>query len=120
MKSLIFAIDFDGTIVEHRFPEIGDFIPDAIRIMKRLQAAGHKIIIWTCRQDTNHRGYMTEAAEFLNSHGFKPDAINKNIDTKLPYGFPKVFADYYLDDHSFPQFMGWLNFEVCMEEMDIL
>ena len=35
------AIDFDGTIVEHRYPEIGREIPFAIETLKRLIKDGH-------------------------------------------------------------------------------
>ena len=120
-KSYTFAIDFDGTIVEHAFPEIGRLKSDAIRVMRRLQAAGHKIILWTCRtNDPGERDYLNEAVGFLWINSFRADSVNENIDPKLPYGDPKVFADYYLDDAAFPPFMGWLDFEVCMEEMGIL
>ena len=44
------AIDFDGTIVEHRYPEIGREIPFAIETLKRLIKDGHKLILWTVRE----------------------------------------------------------------------
>ena len=42
---MIIAIDFDGTIVEHKYPEIGREIPFAIETLKRLQADRHKLIL---------------------------------------------------------------------------
>lgn len=119
-NSLIFAIDFDGTIVEDKFPEIGRLKFSSIYVMKRLQAADHKVILWTCRTNTAYRDYLVEACVFLNHNAFKPDAINHNIDRMEPFGQPKVIADFYLDDKGFPPFMGWLDFEVLMEEMGIL
>ena len=35
---MIIAVDFDGTIVEHKYPEIGKEIPFAIATLKQLQA----------------------------------------------------------------------------------
>ena len=38
------AIDFDGTIVEHRYPKIGNEIPFAIDTLKMLIKAHHRLI----------------------------------------------------------------------------
>ena len=37
IKQMIIAVDFDGTIVEHRYPEIGKEKPFAIATLKELQ-----------------------------------------------------------------------------------
>ena len=34
---MIIAVDFDGTIVEHKYPAIGKEIPFAIETLKKLQ-----------------------------------------------------------------------------------
>ena len=34
---MIIAVDFDGTIVEHKYPEIGRELPFAIETLKKLQ-----------------------------------------------------------------------------------
>ena len=45
------AVDFDGTIVTHAYPEIGKPIPFAIDTLKKLQQEGHhQLILWTCRE----------------------------------------------------------------------
>ena len=36
MPNMIIAVDFDGTIVEHRYPEIGREIPFAVETLKKL------------------------------------------------------------------------------------
>ena len=41
---MIIAIDFDGTIVEHRYPKIGDEIPFATDTLKMLIKDGHRLI----------------------------------------------------------------------------
>lgn len=47
---MIIAVDFDGTIVEHRYPEIGKEKPFAISTLKKLQAERHQLILWTVRE----------------------------------------------------------------------
>ena len=44
------AVDFDGTIVEHRYPHIGKELPFAIASLNRIQAEGHRLILWTARE----------------------------------------------------------------------
>ena len=44
------AVDFDGTIVEHRYPKIGREIPFAIETLRRLREDGHLLILWTVRE----------------------------------------------------------------------
>ena len=46
---MVIAVDFDGTIVEHRYPEIGEEIPFAIDTLKMLIADRHKVILYTMR-----------------------------------------------------------------------
>lgn len=48
---MIFAIDFDGTIVEHKYPEIGALKPSAKQVINELYGKGHYIIIWRSRND---------------------------------------------------------------------
>ena len=44
------AVDFDGTIVEHEYPEIGKEIPFATQTLRMLIADHHKIILWSVRE----------------------------------------------------------------------
>ena len=46
---LILAIDFDGTIVEDAYPNIGKPQLFAFETLKRLQNDGHQLILWTYR-----------------------------------------------------------------------
>lgn len=116
----IFAIDFDGTIVENgKYPNIGHILPYAIEVIKELQDNGHRIIIWTCREGR----YQNEARWFLQEHGIIPDAINDNLlYVKQEFGHDKrkVLADYYLDDRSWPPFLGWERFREFAIEQGLL
>ena len=98
-KMPILACDFDGTIVEDKYPKIGKPIEGAIDTLKLWQSMGGKVILWTCRTDTN---YLKPALDFLKEQGFTPDAVNDHISELKAKGFnsKKVYADFYLDDHS--------------------
>ena len=47
---MVIAVDFDGTIVEHRYPRIGEEIPFAIDTLKLLQQEKHRLILWSVRE----------------------------------------------------------------------
>ena len=68
---MIIAVDFDGTVVTHEYPNIGKEIPFAIDTLKRLQTEGmHQLILWTVREGD----LLTEAVEFcrvVNQHAFE-------------------------------------------------
>jgi hypothetical protein len=109
---MIIAVDFDGTIVEHKFPEIGEIIPMAFEVLKEWQGNGHKLILWTCRNNTDPalkgRKVLDEAIEFCKAKGLVFDAVNENI---KGLGFcpkPKVYADWYIDDRANKGFVEWL------------
>ncbi len=105
-----FLIDFDGTVVQHKFPEIGEPLPHAFEVLHALKNAGHELILWTCREDSRHRKYLAEAVRFCKERGLYFDAINE----PLPHDFRedglkrKPHAHCHIDDHNFGGFPGWL------------
>lgn len=108
----IYAVDFDGTIAdgpsEHVMYKdgeipIGNEKPGAIKALKDLQADKHIIILWTCRSGKD----LDAAVAWLKEKGFVPDYINKNDPGHSFVKGPKVFADEYWDDKSWPPFPGW-------------
>lgn len=96
---MIYAIDFDGTIVSNAFPEIGEINPEAFYFIRKIQDRGDKWILYTMREGKKLR----EAVEFLESFGIAPDAVNDNL-PELNEAFKnnprKVFANVYIDDHN--------------------
>jgi ribonucleotide monophosphatase NagD (HAD superfamily) len=96
---MIIAVDFDGTIAESEWPEIGKPLPGAIETMTMLQAKGHKIVIWTCRSNE----HLTAAVEWLSNRGFDPDAVNETVKTDyLTLGDTrKIYCDVLIDDKCF-------------------
>ena len=99
------AIDFDGTIVEHKFPFIGEPKPNVVEVINRLYNEGHSIIIWTCRTSQNDfkdvpnsEPTIFDVYKFLGRHKIPFTTINHN-DPKNPFQpSPKVYADIYIDD----------------------
>ncbi len=104
---MILAIDFDGTIVEHKYPQIGAEIPGACETIRDLYAAGHKIIIWTCRTLTLPEPGIHEMIGWLDGNGVPYHAINCNTFGAEFYSMPKIYADVYIDDKNFGGFPGW-------------
>lgn len=97
--SKIYAIDFDGTLCESKFPDIGEPIPSAIEYVKELKEDGHKLILWTCRVGEN----LDDAVKWCKEQGIEFDAVNENLQEVIDeYGGDsrKVTADYYIDDKN--------------------
>jgi hypothetical protein len=93
----IFAIDFDGTIVVDKYPEIGEPITEAIITIREIKKLGHKIIIWSCRVEPQ----LSEMRDFLILNNIPFDFINENCPIKIAHyknDTRKIGADYYIDD----------------------
>ena len=104
-KDLIIAIDFDGTIVEDAYPNIGKPIIFAFETMKKLQSEGHRLILWTYRTDKK----LQEAVDFCKQQGLEFYAINKSypeeeFDGKISR---KIHATFFVDDRNIGGFIGW-------------
>lgn len=102
---MIIAIDFDGTIVADKYPEIGELMPGAHAVINLLYTKGHYIIINTCRTGD----HLAAALNFLHEKRIKFDIVNDNHpDLTKQYGVTrKVFADVYIDDRNLGGFPGW-------------
>jgi len=99
---MIVCIDFDGTIVDHRYPEIGEEAPQAIYWLKRLQDQGARLILFTMRSDTTAGGpVLSEAVDFLQSNGINLYGVNRNPDQHVWTESPKAYGDIYVDDAAF-------------------
>lgn len=71
---MVIAVDFDGTLTDKDiFPQIGEMKEYALEAIHNLQAAGNKIVLWTCREGR----YLDDAREWLNEHGIDLDFYNK-------------------------------------------
>ena len=104
---MVVAVDFDGTIVEHKYPHIGKEIPFAILTLKRLQEEQHQLILWTVREGK----LLEEAVNFCSDRGLEFYAVNANHpdeETKT-YSAPcrKLKADLFIDDRNVGGLPDW-------------
>lgn len=103
---MIIAIDFDGTIVEHRYPAIGPELPFAIDTLKYLCAQRHKLILWTVREGE----LLDEAVAYCRRRGLEFYAVNKNYPEEKPTheGYSrKLQADLFIDDRNLGGLPDW-------------
>lgn len=110
----VIAIDFDGTIVEHKFPEIGRLLPDAKRVINKWYDLGYKILIWTCRNnhEPDHPEWkhatVGDVRDFLIKNGIRFTGINQQHPDHFFYlESRKIFAHVYIDDRNLGGFPGW-------------
>lgn len=99
------AIDFDGTIVEHKYPEIGKEMLFAFETMRELQKQKHQLILWTYRSGKE----LEEAIEFCRERGIEFYAVNNSYpEEKYSEDISrKIQADVFIDDRNVGGFPGW-------------
>jgi hydroxymethylpyrimidine pyrophosphatase-like HAD family hydrolase len=88
------AVDFDGTIVTHKYPEIGEPVDKALYTLRRLRSANHKIILFTMRSGEK----LDEAIKYLEDAGIQLYGINENPSQGSWTASPKPYAHLYIDD----------------------
>lgn len=93
-KTIIIAVDFDGTVVEHEYPLVGPDVPHAVETLRKLVAAGHKIILYTMR---SHKE-LQDAVDWYAKHQIPLFGINENPDQGSWTSSQKVYAQIYIDD----------------------
>lgn len=97
---MIIAIDFDGTLCEHKYPEIGNEVPLAFDTLKALQAKGHQLMLWTMRGNDEKKSTLREALEWCAARGILFWGVNKNPDQEKEgwTNSNKQYANLYIDD----------------------
>lgn len=88
------AFDFDGTVVTHKYPIIGDELACAIVVLKELQDKGYKLILLTMRSNET----LDKAVKYLNERGLKDFYVNENPTQINWTQSRKVYAELYIDD----------------------
>jgi len=98
----VIAVDFDGTLVEHCFPEIGPAAPIAVEWCKKFVAAGATLILWTMRSNGQQGGaVLDDAVGWCTQQGIVLSGINENCDQYTWTSSPKAYAHIYIDDAAF-------------------
>ena len=104
---MIIAVDFDGTIVEHRYPEIGKEIPFAIDTLKMLIKDHHRVILWSVREGK----LLEDAVNWCKERGVEFYAVNRDYpeeSTENNQHFSrKLKADVWIDDRNLGGLPEW-------------
>lgn len=104
---MIIAVDFDGTIVEHRYPAIGRERPFATETLKKLIKDGHRLILWTVREGR----LLDEAVAFCRERGVEFYAVNRDYPEEEKehnkHYSRKLKADVWIDDRNVGGLPDW-------------
>ena len=103
MSAKVIAVDFDGTLCENKWPDIGEPNNEIIEYIKDERRNGAKIVLWTCRDGLQ----LTYAVNWCTQQGIYFDTINRNVKEAIElFGADtrKVCADEYIDDHNLTKF----------------
>lgn len=100
------AVDFDGTIVTHDYPNIGKPVPFAVETLIKLQQEDHhQIILWSVREGE----LLQEAVNYCKNKGLEFYAVNANYPEEEAdrHSSRKVVADVYIDDRNLGGLPDW-------------
>lgn len=100
LENKIIAVDFDGTLCQNRWPEIGRPNLELINTLKLAKKEFQvKVILWTCRRDD----LLTDAIAFCKELGLEFDAVNENLPEVIEWmhgDSRKIYANLYIDDRN--------------------
>jgi hypothetical protein len=94
---MIIAVDFDGTCVDHRYPEVGPPLPYAVAVLSALWHDGHKLILWTMRSGKE----LQDAVDWFRDQEIELYGVQRNPDQDSWTTSPKCYAQLYIDDAAF-------------------
>ena len=101
------AVDFDGTIVRHRYPKIGSEIPFAVQTLKMLAKEGHQLILWSVREGD----LLQEAVDWCRERGLEFYAVNRDFPeedvTKNKHFSRKLKVELFIDDRNVGGLPDW-------------
>ena len=104
---MLIAVDFDGTIVEHKYPAIGKELPFAIETLKKLQSERHKLILWSVREGQ----LLDDAIAFCRDRGFEFYAVNRDYPEEEKgqnnHFSRKLKVDLFIDDRNLGGLPDW-------------
>ncbi|MCQ2202630.1 MAG: hypothetical protein MJZ27_11170 [Bacteroidales bacterium] len=104
--SKIIAVDFDGTIVENKYPEMGKPLMFAFDTLRALQQKDYLLTLWTCRTGK----LLDDAVDLCRKNGIEFYAINANYpgeDMSNPDNPRKLTADIFIDDRNLGGIPSW-------------
>ena len=101
------AVDFDGTIVEHRYPQIGEEKPFAVQTLRMLITDHHRLILWSVREGK----LLDDAIEWCRERGIEFYAVNRDYPEETENGNEhysrKIKVDIFIDDRNIGGLPDW-------------
>lgn len=91
------CVDFDGTVVDHVYPHVGEPAPGAVEWMKTWVDQGAKIILFTMRDGEE----LIDAVEHFEENDIPLYGVNENPDQRAWTESPKAYGEIYVDDLAF-------------------
>jgi hypothetical protein len=91
---MIVCVDFDGTVVEHKYPYVGSGVPNAEDTLKKLVSKGHQLILFTMRSGKE----LEDAVKWYVDKEIPLYGINVNPTQKQWTKSPKAYGQLYIDD----------------------
>ncbi len=122
------CLDFDGTCVMHEYPKIGEDVPNAVYVLKKLNDNQVKLILWTIRSGE----FLQEAINWFVERDIEIWAVNKNPQQRFWSKSPKAYAPVYIDDAALGcplklppddinrPFADWFEIEKLLEKIGYL
>ena len=96
LNSIILGVDFDGTLVDHKFPDIGFEVPYAFDVLRRLQFNNTHVVLFTCRSGL----FLDHAVKYCKERGIEFWGVNENPLQKAWSTSPKAYCNFYVDDSN--------------------
>ena len=93
----IIAVDFDGTLVENKWPGIGRPDKHLFSYLINCRKHGIKVILYTMREGK----LLDQAVGFCRERGLEFDAVNDNLEEQKQYygnNPRKIYYDWLIDD----------------------
>lgn len=102
---MVIAIDFDGTIVEDEYPEIGEPKLFVFESLQQMIEHRHQLILWTTREGRR----LQEAVEFCRKNGVEFYAVNKSYPDERFEDMEsrKIICDLFVSNKNFGGMPGW-------------
>lgn len=104
---MIIAVDFDGTIVENKYPAIGEEMPFATDTLRMLINDRHQLILWTVREGKT----LEDAINWCKERGVEFYAVNKDYPEEKKENNKnysrKIKADIFIDDRNIGGMLDW-------------
>jgi len=125
-QQVIIGVDFDGTVVRHRYPEVGEPCDGALEVLRECVRKGAKIVLWTMRSGSS----LVDACMYLKDAGIDIWGVNKNPHQHTWTQSPKAYCNIYIDDAALGcplinvpgdrPYVDWEGVRTLLEEKGVL